>query len=1228
MNDVDIKRKIENALHAFSGRDLVDCALNLFGSIGYKSEKRPAQPSYTPSEFLDTYNREGKLNPGKALLSQWESIHFLFQLTSDEIRAGSQLVMDFGGNNKVDNTIMESYLFFAVELCGGYYTRTQLAGVTREINKLFPQPAMILFRHGDTLTFSIINRRLNKLDEQKDVLEKVTLIKDINFASPHRAHIEILFDLSLDELYRGYGFANFVELHRAWGKVLDTSELNKKFFKEIANWYFWAVRNVSFPKDAGQDEKVRNATSVIRLITRLIFIWFIKEKGLVPDDLFDQRRLKGILKYVDPEESTYYKAILQNLFFATLNQEMNASGNSDNRKFRSRSKQLGGRDPHYNITNLYRYEDYFQNPSQAITLFSSIPFLNGGLFECLDKPDKSDPSRVVRIDGFSDRVDNELVCPDFLFFSDECEVDLNDAYGTTNKRYTVRGLVDTLNRYKFTINENTPIEQEVALDPELLGRVFENLLASYNPETSATARKMTGSYYTPREIVSYMVDAALTAYLESRLKETIPSLGNMDFLTEFLRDVFAYTEKAHPFNEQEISALIDAIDNVKVLDPACGSGAFPMGVLHKLVFILNKLDPDNERWKMRQLAKAAEIPDITVREKVTADIEEAFGRNELDYGRKLFLIENCIFGVDIQPIAIQISKLRFFISLVVDQKIDDMRQNRGIIPLPNLETKFVAANTLIGLDRRQQGILRTPAIVEKEKELDKVRKRHFAARTQKTKQACRDDDARLRAEISDLLKREGFPGEVTERLARWDPYDQNASSDFFDPEWMFGVIEGFDVVIANPPYLEARSPSFSDGMKVSLQLAVSSRWGHDASLITRGSDLLVYFFETSLFLLKHDGSVVFICQNSWLNTEYGRKFQTFLLRHTQVAAVVDSDFKHFDSTDGPNVNTVVSIFHGKAPAGDGVLVFDRCHRAFEEISAMSSSNAIECGALERAIYKNSDRLLSEFKWGMLLDFVNPVLQELLKTMARMGRSVDDKRSPQLSAGQGLNLSVDCVVSGEAAETLPIAQEALVPFFTSRDGAPFNLTETRCFIIDGGKLSRNECKVLGANRIKVFDPLATRKIAPVLIMPRGIGRHFCAINSVGAFSDSCVELYGSGFSRKVILNLWIFLNSSVAWLMREVSGRKNLGGGMLKAEAVDLKYFPVYFEFPDDGRAEAIFQNIKDRQAMACLEEIDSAEHQEIDEIVFACLGLDLTRRKIVVDALKSKISERQKKSKT
>ena len=272
-----------------------------------------------------------------------------------------------------------------------------------------------------------------------------------------------------------------------------------------------------------------NAKNVIRLLTRLLFVWFVKEKKLIPEELFDIEYLKNeLLKDVSPVrdeglfkeaniESVYYKAILQNLFFASLNCPIESSENGDNRKRGFRLKDNYGQ--HRDANYLMRYQDQFKNPEKFLELINSVvPFLNGGLFECLDnKTDK------IYIDGFSDNLvkPHQLIVPDYLFFGFDREVDLSEVVGISTKAFKsarVKGLISILESYKFTVAENTPIEEDVALDPELLGKVFENLLASYNPETKTTARKQTGSFYTPREIVNYMVDESLIAYLKNSVK--------------------------------------------------------------------------------------------------------------------------------------------------------------------------------------------------------------------------------------------------------------------------------------------------------------------------------------------------------------------------------------------------------------------------------------------------------------------------------------------------------------------------------------------------------------------------------------------------------------------------------------------------------------------------------------------------------------------------------------
>jgi len=661
--------------------------------------------------------------------------------------------------------------------------------------------ALFIFSDKSQTDWHFLNVKFDDQAERRQLYRRITVRPGAGL----RTATERVQLLDLAEIHPELFGITPLAIQQRCDAAFDVEAVTKDFFSEVANWYFWALKHAEFPKDAPKENDGHDHISIIRLITRLIFCWFVKEKGLIPDTLFDHQKLAKILTGFEPakasaKESVFYKAILQNLFFATLNTEM------DKRAWRKD-------DNNFMAHILYRHRALFQKPNEALDYFKNIPFLNGGLFECLDKREGTvEKPKDIRIDGFSDRSDSQPTVPDFLFFGGEREVNLSAEYDDKKfERVPVRGLIHIFNRYNFTVEEDTPIDQEVALDPELSGKVFENLLAAYNPETGATARKQTGSFYTPREVVNYMVDESLIACLKTKLETALSSAKDVETR---LRQLFAYTDEPHQFTAPEVDALISIIDRLKTLDPAVGSGAFPMGILHKLVFILGKLDPRNEKWKERQIARVRDtmattkkIEDAAARERALRELEqqitsinEAFEQNELDYGRKLYLIENCIYGVDIQPIAVQIAKMRFFISLIVDQKIDDTQQNRGVRPLPNLETKFVAANTLIGIEKPNQQLLRNPQIELKENDLKNVRDEHFKARTPHTKAKWRNLDAKLRSEISSLLKADGFTRETTERLANWNPYDQNASADFFDPEWMFGIADGFDVVMGNPPY--------------------------------------------------------------------------------------------------------------------------------------------------------------------------------------------------------------------------------------------------------------------------------------------------------------------------------------------------------------------------------------------------------------------------------------------
>lgn len=717
-------------------------------------------------------------------------------------------------------------MIFAVNIASEHnLTRTEMATLTRGFNRIASaQPVVLFIKQKDKLALSTCERsEYTQQWRDGEKLGKVCILRGIKCSNPHRGHIDILETIG-DKAYPTYE-----ELYKHWMEVFSSELLTRKFYSELSDWYAWAVQVARFPNDltTDKDDEKFNHESCIRLITRLIFVWFLKQKHLIPEEFFDERYIrehfieefnphdhKNLL--YNPEQSKYYRLILQNLFFAMLNCPIVAEGKEtpNNRHFRGDGQKGYLRDG-YNVNNLMRYKKDFKagGADEFLEIANSnVPFLNGGLFDCLD-----DKPNNLYYDGFSERKESleQLYLPDWLFFGDEVgsSIDLSEWYGDSKKKkVSARGIIDILKKYNFTIEENTPLDQEVSLDPELLGKAFENLLASYNPETKTSARKQTGSFYTPREIVQYMVDESLVAHLKRICGEG---------LEPQYRALLSYSTEETTLDDKQRKSIMQAIYNCRVLDPACGSGAFPMGVLQQMVHILRQVDPTNEMWKdfmidlaIEESRKAFSSDEDEERKVRLADIEEAFDEsiNDADYARKLYLIEHCIYGVDIQPIAVQISKLRFFISLVVDQKpTSDATHNFGIRPLPNLESKFVAANTLIPVGYDASLFDTTNEIRSKKTKLKELNHQIFLAKRNVDKQRLKEEIKETRHELAKAIEDTGFVSQgAAQLLANWDMFDQNSSSPFFDTEWMFGVKEGFDIVIANPPYVSSKDLSQID----------------------------------------------------------------------------------------------------------------------------------------------------------------------------------------------------------------------------------------------------------------------------------------------------------------------------------------------------------------------------------------------------------------------------------
>lgn len=475
-----------------------------------------------------------------------------------------------------------------------------------------------------------------------------------------------------------------------------------------------------------------------------------------------------------------------------------------------------------------------------------IPFLNGGLFE---------PHKLN--DFYDGQPQYNLVIPDDWF----------------------EEFFRILEQYNFTIDENSSVDADVSVDPEMLGRIFENLLAEVNPETGETARKSTGSYYTPRTIVDYMVDQSLKRYLVAK--------AGIDENTA--NTLLSYENLDGNLTDHGKNTIITALDEIKIIDPACGSGAFPMGILHKILLILEKIDPEMKLWFKK---KFGSIDDALLKQEIVERLE----KENWEYIRKLLIIRKSIYGVDIQTIAVEISKLRFFLSLIVDEKIDDNAKYRGVKPLPNLEFKFVAANSLIALPRPD---IHKKALIDFEdtesiEALAKIRDKYFTSYGVEKIKAEQEFSSiqrkmfefylqNLNKEQRNLIgvvkKTNNNVGKtITQMLSEWEPFTFK-QCDWFDPKWMFGVTHNFDIVIGNPPYLRVQGiqqiqPEYMPYYRDNYQSAKGS------------FDLYALFIERGYELLNSKGQFAYIVPHKFFQASFGEALRRFLTKRGALREIV------------------------------------------------------------------------------------------------------------------------------------------------------------------------------------------------------------------------------------------------------------------------------------------------------------------------------------------------------
>ncbi len=537
-----------------------------------------------------------------------------------------------------------------------------------------------------------------------------------------------------------------------------------------------------------------------------------------------------------------------------------------------------------------------------------IPFLNGGLFDPL---------------GNYDWVNTDILLPNELFSNDY----------KTKEGDTGTGILDVFDRYNFTVKEDEPLEKEVAVDPEMLGKVFENLL-------EVKDRKSKGTYYTPREIVHYMCQESLTNYLATELKGKV-SKNDIEMLIKYGETVVEHEAEVEsrgketkiyshklPKSIRDNANLIDEkLETIRICDPAVGSGAFPVGMMNEIIRTRNAL---------------------------TNYLKTKKGRTIYDFKRHA--IQNCLYGVDIDLGAVEIAKLRLWLSLIVDE--EDIKQ---IKPLPNLDYKIMQGNSLLEefegikifdekllrisvidseiLDPVNQKIIglqskllqfyqKNPKWMQKgehqnkpqeviilESQLRDILKKHKKIQEQSTEQkdlfASIAESRAIRDELDNYHKQ--FFGETNperkEELKRaienleWELIEatlkeQNKISVLKKLEefkrlnikpfflWKFNFADvfeekgGFDVVIANPPYIRQEEISYKQALEKKYEIFNSV------------SDLYTYFYERGFKLLHDRGVLIFITSNKFLRAQYGTFLRRYLQTNTTIRSIINFGDQH------------------------------------------------------------------------------------------------------------------------------------------------------------------------------------------------------------------------------------------------------------------------------------------------------------------------------------------------
>ncbi|AFL95265.1 hypothetical protein CL1_1062 [Thermococcus cleftensis] len=973
--------------------------------------------------------------------------------------------------------------------------------------------------------------------------------------------------------------------------------------------YLLTGESIEIPKAKREEIFVERASKTFAhtFFNRLMFVYFLQKKGWIVDlstlrkELQDEVDLRNFVKWLHDQYEEYggnfYGDYLRVLFLYAMNRPRRGYSRKD-------------------------IEDINKVPSPIVrdVFLYGVPYFNGGLFSPVE-------IAGVNLDEVITEIDNKLITE------------------------IVMGFFEV---YNFTVTEETPYEVEVAVDPAMLGKIYESLIAEEEQIESEEERRASGIFYTPRSEVDFMCRMAVYEYLERNTKLDKGLLRSFVFTPPYNWD-----PKSLSWNE--IETLERALNEVRVVDPAAGSGAFLVGMYHLLIELHEKLTEDS---------------------KVT-------------YKKKLEIIRDNIYGVDIKDWAIRVAKLRLWLALI---------EGEGTIPnepiLPNLETKLAVGDSLapphfvlrvggkkkvieIPLAKFRESLKllwakkgASEAIVAY-KEL--VRKYYMGEKIDGKPVTLKDIEMAKWGALQEFLERaleeELKAKEKKEVRLLLEAVKKEDFSALEKPPFIWELDfpdvmlekRGFDIVIANPPYVKSKKiyPEYHDlvefqtlpldlqkklkkeyknNIKKHMELVIREKFGKELSL-NPNSDLYVYFFVQGVNLLNKAGTIVFITSNSWMDSEYGKPLQEFLLRVTHLRYLIDYSTRSFEQAE---VNTSITIATRKPrelfnTVTDNAVKFillkvpfskialDTIGTLFDSLECSDEFNVfntrlclwsneeitirwiseVDLAKLGGAKIGKKNPLLQAYnihgnyhgvKWGTLLVRAPKITYRILGNDRVSWKYLEKDNIARVYEGRPTGANNFFYLQKETIREFGIEPQYLRPaimkarelsriIIEDKDIKRFllcvskpksTLKETNVLkYIEYGEKKKINQRSTFASK-KIWYALNCRKPSP-LIMACGIGSTFiCAYNKAEALtSNSFAEI--DVISKEDIVPLWAYFNSTLGIFMIELYGKANMGGGMLKVDPNEYRQIPVLMV--KNNKLGQILNKMANREIKSIFEEL-------------------------------------------